>query len=162
MNEILTAALKNSIKGQHVHVDPMDALLNLNFEMASKLPKNSEHSCWHILYHIVYWQDLMLEALRGKKDMNWPKNNEASWLKNLPKDRENWDELVQRFISGIEEAYRLTEKIESVEALPSWPKVPPFRALMVLSQHNSYHIGQIVTTRQILGFWPPTSEYKTF
>jgi len=159
---VLTAALKNSIKGQHIHVDPMVALKNLTPEMAAEVPEKSEHSCWHILHHIVFWQDLMLEALRGKKEVNWPKTNEPSWLKVLPKDGKKWDELVQKFKSGMEEGYEMTENIESLEALPSWPKIPVFRALMVFGQHNAYHIGEIVATRQALGYWPPSPDYKTF
>lgn len=104
----------------------------------------------------------MLDALKGKEDVSWPKNNEPSWPKELPKDSKKWDELLERFKIGMEEAYQLTENIESLEELPSWPKVPIFRALMVLGQHNAYHIGQIVATRQALGHWPPTTDYKTF
>jgi len=162
MFEVMTAALKNSINGQHIHVDPIAALQNLTYEMASEIPGNGEHSCWHILYHIVFWQDLMLEALRGKEDVSWPKNNEPSWPNELPQDNKKWDELVQRFKLGIEKAYQSTENIESLEDLPSWPKVPVFRALMVLGQHNAYHIGEIVATRQALGFWPPSPDHKTF
>jgi len=158
----MTAALKNSIKGQHIHVDPMESLKNLTPEMAAKLPEHSEHSCWHILYHIVFWQDLMLEALRGKTDVEWPKNNEPSWLKELPTDGKKWDELVERFKLGLEEGYKMTENIESLEDLPAWPKVPAFRGLMVFGQHNTYHIGEIVATRQALGYWPPSSDHKTF
>ena len=159
---VLTASLKNSIKGKGIHVDPLVALENLTAEMAAKIPEQSEHSCWHILHHIVFWQDLMLEALRGKKDVKWPKTNEPSWPKELPKDGKKWDELVQHFKEGLEEAYKMTENIESLDELPSWPKVPAFRALIVFVQHNAYHIGEIVATRQALGYWPPSPDHKTF
>ena len=119
---VLTASLKNSIKGQYIHVDPMKALENLTPEIAAKVPGDSEHSCWHILHHIVFWQDLMLEALRGNKKVEWPKNNEPSWPKELPKDGKKWDDLVQHFKEGMEEAYKMTEDIESLEDLPSWTK----------------------------------------
>ncbi|MFW9786054.1 MAG: DinB family protein [Candidatus Thorarchaeota archaeon] len=158
----MTASLKNSIKGEYIHVHPIEALKNLTPEMAAEVPGNSEHSCWHILYHIVFWQDFMLEALRGKKNVDWPKNNELSWLKELPKDGKNWEELVQHFKEGVDEAYEMTENVESMEDLPSWPKVPLFRALMVFGQHNAYHMGEIVATRQALGYWPPSEDHKVF
>jgi hypothetical protein len=56
----------------------------------------------------------------------------------------------------------MTENIKSMEALPSWPKVPAFRALMVFGQHIAYHIGEIVAIRQALGYWPPSEDHKTF
>jgi uncharacterized damage-inducible protein DinB len=162
MLERMTKALEFSLTGKHIHVNPIKAVENLTPEMAAKFPENSEHSCWHILYHIVFWQDLMLEALRRKKDVNWPKTNEHSWNAMITNDEKDWNDLVERFNSGMDEALKMTEDIKSQEELPAWPKVPAYQALMVLGQHNAYHIGEIVATRQALGFWPPSPEHKTF
>ncbi len=158
----LTAALKNSLNGKHIHVNPLKALENLTPEMAAQIPESGEHSCWHILNHIVFWQDLMLEALRGNKEVEWPINNEVSWPTKISKNEKDWKELVARFKSGLDEGYKMTENIEFQDDLPAWPKVPAFRALMVFGQHNAYHIGEIVATRQALGFWPPSPDHKTF
>ena len=162
MLDTMTTALKFSLTGHHIHVDPQKAVENLTAEMAGKVPENSEHSCWHILHHIVYWQDLMLEALRKKETVNWPKNNEMSWAVKITKDDKDWNVLVERFKAGVGEALKMSEDIESQEALPAWPKVPAYQALMVFGQHNAYHIGEIVATRQTLGYWPPSPDHKTF
>lgn len=162
MLERMKAALKVSLTGKHIHVNPISAIENLTPEMALRLPANGEHSCWHILYHIVYWQDLMLEALQRKEDVNWPKDNKKSWLDDISGEEKDWSELVERFKSGLDEALKMTEDIESQEELPAWPKVTPLQALMIVGQHNSYHLGEIVATRQALGFWPPSPDHKTF
>ncbi|MHA1943215.1 MAG: DinB family protein [Candidatus Thorarchaeota archaeon] len=158
----LTASLKNSLSGKHIHIAPMKALENLSPEMAAKVPENSEHSCWHILHHIVFWQDLMIEALRGNNEVKWPDKNQLSWPTEISKDENEWTALVERFKTGLDEGYKMTENIDSQDDLPAWPKVPTFRALMVFGQHNAYHIGEIVATRQALGYWPPSPDYKTF
>ncbi len=162
MLETMTAALKFSLTGKHIHVNPLKAVENLTAEMAGKLPENSEHSCWHILYHTVFWQDLMLEALRRKQEVKWPENNEQSWAVEISANEKDWKDLVKRFKSGLDEALKMAEDIESQEHLPAWPKVPAFQALMVFGQHNAYHVGEIVATRQALGFWPPSPDHKTF
>ena len=162
MLNTMTAALKHSLTGEHIHVNPLKAVANLTPEMAANLSENSEHSCWHILYHIVFWQDLMLEALRRKKEVKWPENNDQSWAANISTNEKDWNDLVARFKSGLDEALKMTEDIESQEHLPAWPKVPSYQALMVFGQHNAYHLGQIVATRQALGFWPPSPDHKTF
>jgi uncharacterized damage-inducible protein DinB len=138
------------------------ALENLNAQMAAEHPANSEHSCWQILGHIVFWQDLMLEALRKKQKVAWPKNNEPSWATEVTKKDKDWLKLVERFKSGLDEALEMSEDIESQEPLPAWPKVPAYQALMVFGQHNAYHMGQIVATRQALGYWPPSEDHKSF
>lgn len=162
MFESLTKSLKASLTGEHIHVNPVKAIENLTAEMAGMVPKDSDHSCWHILFHIVYWQDLMLEALRKNEKVDWPKNNELSWAVKITKDDKDWHDLVERFRAGVDDALKTSEDIESQDKLPAWPHVTTYQALMVFGQHNAYHVGQIVATRQALGYWPPSDDYKTF
>ncbi|MBN2230084.1 MAG: DinB family protein [Candidatus Thorarchaeota archaeon] len=162
MFDILERSLKFGLRGKHIHMDPQKALEGLNAETASMLPFKGDHSCWHILYHMVFWQDLMLSAIRGD-DVDWPKNNDSSWLSNdMLGDPEDWQDLVQKFVDGLNEAEELVKGIQSLDDLPAWPKVPPFAAFMSLNQHNAYHTGEIVATRQALGIWPPPEYKPTF
>jgi uncharacterized damage-inducible protein DinB len=162
MFEIMETAFKRSLRGKHVHMDPLKALDGLTPESARMIPPKGIHSCWHILHHIVYWQELMLAAIKQEK-VSWPKNNDESWpTKDTLEESENWGKLVERFEKGLIEADKLTETVESTEDLPAWPKVPPFSAFLVFTQHNSFHIGEIVATRQALGIWPPPEYKPTF
>ncbi|MFW9958282.1 MAG: DinB family protein [Candidatus Odinarchaeota archaeon] len=152
-------AFKRGLRGKHTHMDPLKALEGLTPETARMVPSKGTHSCWHILYHIAYWQEFMLTAIKGE-EVDWPKNNEESWPTNKLLERsKDWVKLVEKFENGLNEAENLTRTLESTEDLPAWPKVPPFAAFLVLAQHNSFHIGEIVATRQALGNWPPP-EYK--
>jgi hypothetical protein len=126
------------------------------------IPEKSSYSCWHYLHHIVFWQELMLSALR-KESVEWPKTNETSWPKDESlKNDDGWSALVEKFETGLAEADSMTTSLDSSDDLPAWPKVPPFAAYLVFMQHNAYHIGQIVTTRQALGLWPPPDYKITF
>jgi len=161
MFDKLENSLKGGLRGKYLHMDPLKALEGLDANTANLVPPKGIHSCWQILYHIVYWQDLMLSASKGEK-VKWPKNNDASWPENESLDAEKWTEIVSQFKQGIKEADGLTKNIESLENLPAWPKVPLFVALMHLIQHNSFHVGEIVATRQSLGLWPPPDYKMTF
>lgn len=33
----------------------------------------------------------------------------------------------------------------------------PIKMLHTIASHNSYHVGQVVAVRQLLGSWPPPS-----
>ena len=162
MIERLEKSIKNGLRGKFTHMDPLKALGGLTADKARMVPSKGEHSCWHILHHIVFWQDLMLSALR-KESVDWPKNNETSWPtdEQLKKD-EDWAALVEKFEKGLDEADGMTKNIESMEDLPAWPKVPPFAAFLVFVQHNAFHVGEIVATRQALGNWPPPDYKPTF
>ncbi len=162
MFEVMTNSFKRGLRGKGTHLDPLKALDGFTPETARMIPNNGTHSCWHILYHIVYWQDFMLAALRGEQ-VDWPKNNEESWpTSKMIENQEDWMGLIEKFENGLIEAESLTSKLESTKDLPAWPKVPPFAAFLVLIQHNSYHIGEIVATRQALGLWPPPEYKATF
>jgi uncharacterized damage-inducible protein DinB len=75
---------------------------------------------------------------------------------------EGWPALVARFDAGLERAARIGED-EARLARPVTPALefPPLAhytvrdALVHIAQHNSHHLGQIITTRQLLKAWPP-------
>ena len=162
MKERLEKSIKGGLRGKHIHMDPLKAIQGLTAEAARLIPEKGKFSCWHILYHIVFWQDLMLGALR-KESVDWPKNNDPSWpTEDLLKNDADWDVLVEKLEKGLAEADGMTGTIDSEEDLPAWPKVPAFAAYMVFVQHNAYHIGQVVATRQVLGLWPPPDYKATF
>ena len=162
MIERLEKSFKSGLRGKHTHFDPLKAVQDLTADTAREIPEKGKFSSWHILYHIVFWQDLMLGALR-KESVDWPKNNEPSWpSEEMLKNDEDWDALVEKFEKGLEEADGLTNTISSMEDLPAWPKVPPYAGYLVLIQHNAYHIGQLIGTRQALGHWPPPDYKATF
>jgi len=162
MIERLEKSIKSGLRGKHIYLDPLKAVAGLTPEKARTIPENGHHSCWHQLHHIVFWQELMLGALR-KESVDWPKNNELSWptADQLAKD-EDWDSLVEKFEKGLAEADSLTGTIESGDDLPAWPKVPSFAGYLIILQHNAFHTGEIVATRQALGFWPPPEYKATF
>jgi uncharacterized damage-inducible protein DinB len=41
------------------------------------------------------------------------------------------------------------------DTVPSHDDHTILRELLLVADHNAYHIGQIVTTRRLLGCWPP-------
>ena len=147
--------LREWLRGKHTHVDPLKAVKGLSFEMANKRPGKDVHSCRELLYHIVYWQDLMLSALRGE-DVKWPEDFSLGWpLPSKINTELKWKKLVNNFCKGVEEAETLSQKKRLTETLPSWKYVNSIGALGILALHNSYHIGQLVTVRQSLKQWPP-------
>lgn len=161
MLDKLEINLKGGLRGKYIHLDPLKVLEGLEAATANAVPPKGIHSCWQILYHIVYWQELMLSACKGES-VQWPKNNDASWPENAGLDTHTWTEIVSKFKKGIEVAETLTTKIDSIGDLPAWPKVPLYIGLMHLIQHNSFHFGELVATRQALGFWPPPEYKQTF
>ena len=73
----------------------------------------------------------------------------------------DWPELRRRFEAGLLEAIALGEAPGLDTPLSPAIDFPPLaeytrhEALIHIAQHNSHHLGQVVSARQLLGRWPP-------
>ena len=136
----------------------MKSVEGLTPTIARKKPADKYHSCWDLLHHTVYWQDILLNNLDGQF-IDWTTlSNEENWPtdEKLSKD-ENFIELVKKFKVNLETATKKFENIDLMKKIKIGPERTPavtyFRLILVFLQHTSYHLGQIVTTRKLLGDW---------
>jgi hypothetical protein len=65
-----------------------------------------------------------------------------------------WEDLVSEFLSGSETAVGLGHSPERLMGEVG-PGVTLAERLESLAVHNAYHLGKIVTLRQVIGAWPP-------
>jgi uncharacterized damage-inducible protein DinB len=130
---------------------------------AARAPRPSAppHSIAEELWHIVFWQDLLLRWARLEQ-LPYPQRAHLGWRSLDGPDETEWRNLVARFETGLAEATRLagTEGLaERPSTMPGpEPDGDPSTLLDVLTNiavHNAYHLGRIVVLRQILGIWPP-------
>lgn len=152
MKEKMVKALINGLYGKNTHIHPEKALEGLTPANAKIKPKIDLHSCWELLHHLKIWQKAILEAIKGEevdwkdisKNHNWPNANYLS-------DDQNFIALVKTFEDGLLEAEKLIKTSDFHKSMPAWDDAPILQAMLVLLQHNSYHYGQIVAVRKILG-----------
>lgn len=148
MINIIQHSLKNGISGAFSHVNPLEAIANLDLNIARKRLDEVSHSIWEILYHIVFWQDIFIENIK-ENNPKW--DDEKSWLteKHMQKD-ENFEQLKERFEEGIEEIGKLIDTVDLEKKLSFWENEPILQFIVVAITHNSYHIGQIMVIKKIL------------
>ncbi len=152
MKEKMVKALINGLYGKNTHIHPEKALEGLTPANAKIKPENDLHSCWELLHHLKIWQKAILKAIKGEevdwkdisKNHNWPNANYLS-------DDQNFIALVKTFEDGLLEAENLIKTSDFHKPMPAWDDAPILQAILVLLQHNSYHYGQIVAVRKILG-----------
>ena len=154
MNEGLVKIIENGLEGKFTHINPKKAINGLSPENARKKFNDSTHSCWDLLHHIVVWQEGILDAIEGnevdwediEKNNNWPTDDYLSKDSNL-------EPLIEKFMQGLEKAKKLANSIDLNLPMPAWRNAPVMQGFMVLLQHNSYHLGQLITTRKNLDIW---------
>jgi uncharacterized damage-inducible protein DinB len=153
MKEKLGKALAAGLYGKGTHAESLKIVDGISDEHAKERIAENVHSSFEQLFHIVFWQDLCLKAAR-LEEVEWPKDDKPGWPTESTTD--TWHDLVIRFKSGLEEARTLSLENDLAAPMASWANFPVFSSLIILAQHNSYHLGQIVVNRLAQGTWLQT------
>ncbi len=157
----LKTAISNGLNGRMAHVSPDAVFEAIDWTIVCEKPVDASHSIWEILNHLIYWQDYCLLLLEGDNPTS-PEHASYSWkCPRGPVNEQQWLDTVKRFLSGLVSA----EKASAIELdgnLLARPQESRIEVLESLVGHNSYHLGQIVLLRQLLGSWPPPSGGNTW
>jgi uncharacterized damage-inducible protein DinB len=100
---------------------------------------------------MLYWQEWVLKWLKGRKPPV-PRHASGSWRAAVaPASQAAWEKAVSRFQKGLDEL----EGASRGNLLVTRGKKTGLEMLQTIGAHTSYHAGQAVLLRQLLGAWPP-------
>ncbi len=148
--------LVDLLKGGSAHVHFMDALEEFPPNKRGTFAQGLPHTGWQLLEHsrIAQWD--ILEFSRNPKHVS-PGFPEGYWPKtpNPPSEAE-WEESVQAFQRDLHEMIELVRspRTDLFAKIPHGDGQTILRQALVLADHNSYHLGQLVDLRRALGAWP--------
>ncbi len=116
------------------------------------------YSAWQLLEHIRRAQDDILRFSRNHdgsyKEMKWP---DDYWPKDpTPPSAAAWDKsiaAVQADRDALVELVRDTKQ-DLVAAFPWGDGQNLLREVLLVIDHNSYHVGELLALRRMLGIWP--------
>lgn len=148
MCEWVRQSIIDRLNGRHIHLRPYAAVEGLSAAEAKKSIKASR-SVHELLYHIVYWLEYSLALLAGKVVEHV---EDADWAF----EESSWEDLLARFIMGKTRLEYIAENWDlDMEVRISDESATCVGAeLLGVIQHNSYHLGQIISARRVLGLWP--------
>jgi len=131
------------------------AIADLPPELRGKTPKGTDHSPWQLLEHLRIAQWDILEFSRNAKHVS-PQFPEGYWPKQpAPVNEKAWDDSVAAFRKDLKAMAKLVAdpKVDLFARIPHGDGQTILREALVLADHNSYHLGQLVLTRRLLGAW---------
>jgi hypothetical protein len=141
-------------KGQ-AHASFEDAVKDVPVEARGKVPKGAAHSLWELVEHarIAQWDILQFSIDAKHKSPKFPK---GYWPKTpAPPNAKAWDKSIHGFLADRQAMCDLIEKksTDLFEEIPHGEGQTILREALLAADHNSYHIGEIVMTRRLLGVW---------
>ena len=156
MNEIelIVQVLKQTFKGVAWHGPSfMYVLKGVDKVQASERPIDSRHTIWEIVNHCSYWMEAVTKAFHGEKmpdiesTEDWSKmgKTEKDWIKSQDRLRKAYEELVES-IKDLNET-QLTQKVHGTFKGKAY--TTPYRKMLHgISDHNTYHAGQIAILKK--------------
>ena len=155
-NKVLRAALVSLLRGGGAHLTLDGALEDLEPTLRAKRPPGL-HSVWELTEHMRITQEDLLRYTTDPAwesppwpEGYWPDDSDVSDLTEAV-----WEETVRKFKGDLAEGVALAEDptCDLTAPLPHNEAHTPLRQLLLVADHNAYHLGQIVSTRRALGDW---------
>jgi DinB superfamily len=155
--QALRQQLAKFIDFGEAHATADAAMAELDLELQGKRPRGLKHSPWEILEHLRLTQHDILDFCRNPKykEMAWPADY---WPKSAaPPSAHSWKESVAILRTDRDAFRALAEdpKIDLFAKIPHGDGQTYLRELLLAQDHLSYHVGQLITVRQLLGAWHP-------
>jgi hypothetical protein len=156
MNDsILRQSLIELLRGGHAHVTLEQALDGLDPALRNARPVAGHHAVWEELEHMRLAQE---DILRYTLDASWasPTFPEGYWPKaSDDPTEETWSASITGFFSDLEEMVRLAQdaSLDLTAEIPHGKGRTYLRQILLVADHNAYHLGQIVQIRNALGNW---------
>jgi uncharacterized damage-inducible protein DinB len=129
---------------------PERMIADLSPENATIVPNGSPYSIAGQVGHMLFWQKRWLGRIRDEplgpkegKNIDWP-----------PISPDMWDSVRDEFIKGLEMTRAISNHPdEFLREVSNGNTVD--QILLMIVEHNAYHLGQIALLRQLIGAWPP-------
>ena len=154
-DDIVRQHVLKLLQGGNAHMTFDQAIDGFPPEAINALPPNVLYSPWHLLEHIRITQWDILEFVRDPDHVSpaWP---EGYWPpKGQEADGSRWQDTIQAFRSDMEalEAMVQDPATDLYADLPHAAGYTVLREILLVADHNAYHIGEFTILRQIMGTW---------
>src|SRR6185503_12417244 len=152
-NDALRRQLRDLLESAHAHATFEQAVEKVPRAHRGARPPGQPHTLWRLLEHIrlAQWDILEFSRQAGHESPKWP---EGYWpAEDAPPDEAAWENSVEAVRRDREAFAALVDDEGSDLFAPfPWGKGQTLlREALLIADHNAYHVGQMVTLRQLLG-----------
>jgi len=148
------------LQGGNAHMGFDTAVSGFPMEEIDRQVPNGTYRVWHLLEHMRIAQWDILEFVRNPDHVSpsfpdgyWPRPNESA-------TPAKWDKTVRGFQSDLKAVVEIVKspKTDFFGPIPHAPQYTVFREMLLVADHNAYHVGEFVSIRRVLNL-KPIKEY---
>jgi uncharacterized damage-inducible protein DinB len=148
--------LARALEWDEAHVTFDKAIDGIPADRRGAQPAGFEHSPWQLLEHMRLAQKDLLDFCVNQTYVHALKWPDDYWPKNPVPAAGAWNRSIEDFTADREKLKQLVARPEvDLSALvPTGQGHQTYlRAVLLVIDHNAYHVGQLVAVRRALGIW---------
>ena len=154
-DQVLRKELLALLGGGNAHMPFDAAVADFPEDAMNRRPPNVTYTPWHLLEHIRRTQNDILEFIRDPKYVSpewpvgyWP-NPEAKAT------RDAWEATIRGFHQDLADLLAIVKDpgTQLTAEIPHAPGYNILREMLLVADHNAYHIGEFGILRQVMGTW---------
>jgi uncharacterized damage-inducible protein DinB len=154
-SDALREHLVDLLRGRNAHIDFEKTVADLPSKLRGVKPKGSPYTAWQLVEHmrIAQWDILEFSRDAKHKSPAWP---EGYWPKTEgPPSAASWNNSLRSFRADLKAMAKLVadKKTDLFAPIPHGSGQTILREALLIADHNSYHMGQMVLLRRLLGAW---------
>lgn len=156
MHSVVIKELETAITKGNAHASFEDAVKDIPHELLDQVPKGLPYSIWQLVEHIRITQWDILDFCRNPKykSRNWP---DDYWPKEKgPAHTGDFKKSVDQTLADRKEFIALLRKAGDEELYTPFQHGDGqnlFREALLIIDHTSYHIGELIVIRRLLHNW---------
>ncbi len=161
--EIMRKQLLRLLEGGNAHMTFDEVVEDFPLEHINSKVRNTPYSFWHFVEHIRIAQWDILEFVRNPHHVS-PRYPEG--YRPRPEDEtdaDGWAGSIAGVRTDLEALKQIVSDkgIDLLAPIPHAPDYTIFREILVVADHNAYHIGELAIMRQMMDIWPDGKRYLT-
>jgi hypothetical protein len=154
-SDALRQHLLDLLRGRNAHADFDAVVADFPSRLRGVRPPGAPHTAWQLLEHMRTAQWDILEFSRDAKHKSppWP---EGYWPKTeAPPNAASWNNSLRSFRADLKAMAKLVadKKTDLFAKIPHGSGQTILREALLIADHNSYHLGQMLLLRRLLGTW---------
>ena len=154
-DQLLREQLAKLLMQSHAHMSFEEAVADYPMSRINDHFPNGDYGAWDLLEHLRLSQWDILDFIRN------PQYQEREWPRDYwpTSDQQATPDDWQRSIQGFQADQQALLAIIQDPQTDLWAPIPQgtgqtiAREIMVVADHNAYHIGEFAIMRQVMNTW---------